>query len=128
MDGAKAVSTSMSTKPPTAASDSVNPSEFHSSISALQYLTLTHPDIAVTMNHLAHSLSSPTDFDWVVVKRLFRYLMGTLDHGLFLRRPADLFLSAFADYDFGGDPLDRKPTSMYVVFFGPNPVSWRSQK
>ena len=73
-------------------------------------------------------MASPTMTDWLGVKRIFRYLKGTLHHGLLLRTPQSMSLTAFSDSDFGGDLGDGKSTSAYIIFFGPNPVSWRSRK
>lgn len=73
-------------------------------------------------------MSSPTQEDWGEVQRLFRYLKGTLHHGLLLRRPTHLRLSAYSDSDFGGDLKDCKSTSAYIIFLGENSIFWRSRK
>lgn len=65
------------------------------------------------------------------MKRILRYLNGTLHHGLLLQ-PAPLNtpikLIAFSDADWGSDPDDRKSTSGSLVYLGPNLVSWWSKK
>lgn len=98
MDSAKFISTPVSAMPPMTSYGVVDPSEYHSAIGGLQYLTLTRLDIAFTVNRLVQHMSSPSPTDWCSVKRLFRYLKGTLHHGLLLRRPTDLCLFAF-DFD-----------------------------
>ncbi|KAL0277932.1 UNVERIFIED_CONTAM: Retrovirus-related Pol polyprotein from transposon RE2 [Sesamum radiatum] len=70
----------------------------------------------------------PSTLHWCAVKRLLRYLVGTLDYGLLLRKNSPRTLHAFADADWAGDPNDRTSTSAYVVFLGANPISWSSKK
>lgn len=127
LDGVRPLYTPISTKEPST-SGSADPSEYRSAIGGLQYLTITRPDIAFTVNRFAQYMSSPSATHWATVKRLFRYLKGTLHHGLLLRRSDDLSLKAFSDSDFGGDLVDGKSTSAYIVFLGSSPISWRSRK
>lgn len=88
--GAKGVSTPMATSSLLPVSGEVNPSDYRSAIGGLQYLTLTRPNILFTVNRLAKAMSSPTFDDWIAVKRLFRYLKGSLHHGLLLRKASVL--------------------------------------
>lgn len=62
------------------------------------------------------------------MKRLLRYLKGTLTHGLLIRYRFSLKLHAFADADWAGNPDDRTYTTAHVVFLGSNPISWSSKK
>jgi hypothetical protein len=61
------------------------------------------------------------------MKRILRYLQGTLDLGLHLHRttPADLLV--YTDADWAGCPDTRKSTSGYAVFLGDNLISWSSK-
>lgn len=70
----------------------------------------------------------PTTGHWSLAKRLLRYLRGTLDHGLLLRRDSPLSLHAFSDADWAGNQDDCTSTSAYVVFLGSNAISWCSRK
>ena len=65
---------------------------------------------------------------WQAVKRILRYLSGTLDYGLHLTKSTHLNLTAFCDADWGSDPDDRKSTSGFCVYLGANVVSWASKK
>lgn len=127
LDGAKPVSTSMSVKQ-SSLSGSSDATEYRSAIGGLQYLTITRPDIAFPVNKLAQHMASPLASHWDAVKRLFRYLKATLHHGLLLRPSSSLNITAYSDSDFGGDLVDGKSTSAYVVFLGSTPISWRSRK
>jgi histone deacetylase 1/2 len=47
---------------------------YRSVVGALQYLTLTRPDISLSVNKVCQFLQTPTDVHWTVVKRILRYL------------------------------------------------------
>ncbi|KAL6330627.1 hypothetical protein AAG906_003237 [Vitis piasezkii] len=52
-----------------------------SSIGALQYVTITRPDISYMVSKLSQFLQSPTEILWKACKRVLRYLKGTITHG-----------------------------------------------
>ncbi|KAF2301235.1 hypothetical protein GH714_021059 [Hevea brasiliensis] len=97
-------------------------------LGALQYMTLTRPDIAFSVNKLAQFMHSPTVLHWQAVKRLLRYLRGTSKYGLFITPSADFHFHCFSDSDWGGCPDDRRSTGGYLIYFGKNLVSWSSKK
>lgn len=94
MDDAKPLTTPVSDHPLLESLTLFDPTEYQRVIDGLQYLTLTRPDIAFTVNHLAKSMSHQTDHNQNSVKYIFRYLKGTLHHGLILCRPFDLSIMA----------------------------------
>uniref|UniRef100_A0A6N2KS64 Integrase catalytic domain-containing protein n=1 Tax=Salix viminalis TaxID=40686 RepID=A0A6N2KS64_SALVM len=131
MAEAKSVTTPLSTTTSLTLHDgsaSFDASQFRSIVGSLQYLSLTRPDIAFTVNKLSQFMHKPTEFHWQAVKRLLRYLKGTITHGLFLTRSASASLSAFSDSDWAGNPDDRTSTSAYILFLGGNAIAWASRK
>lgn len=71
-----------------------NPTLYRSIVGALQYLTFTHPDIAYSVNQVCQFMHSPLDSHFIAVKRILRYLRGTLGWGL-----CSLDLKAYTDAD-----------------------------
>ena len=102
LDGAKPTHTPLSTFETlqlydgSVATDSII---FRSVIGALQYLSLTRPDISFHVNRLAQFMHKLIHSHWSAVKRLLRYLKGTLHHGLHLRSSSSLSLTAYSDVD-----------------------------
>jgi len=100
-------------------------------VGALQYATLTRPEISFAVNKVCQFMASPLDSYWTVVKRILRYLICTLSHGLLLQ-PASLTkplaFYAFCDADWASDVDDRRSTSGAAIFLGPNLISWWSRK
>ena len=68
---------------------------------ALQYLTLTRPDICFAVNKLSQFMQSPSQLHWQAAKRILRYLKATIFHGLFLRQSSSSTLAAYSDSDWG---------------------------
>ncbi|XP_028949353.1 uncharacterized mitochondrial protein AtMg00810-like [Malus domestica] len=72
-------------------------------------------------------MHNPMDSHVVAVKRILRYLSGTLHYGLQFQT-GKLQLQAYSDADWAGDPNDRRSTSGHIVYFGLSPISWASKK
>jgi hypothetical protein len=62
------------------------------------------------------------------LKRILRYLQGTLDLGLHLHRTSPVDLTVYTDADWAGCPDTRKSTSGYAVFLRDNLISWSSKR
>jgi histone deacetylase 1/2 len=68
---------------------------YRSIVGALQYLTLTRPDIAFSVNKVCQYLHSPTTAHWTTVKRILRYIKGIVSLGLSFKRSFSTLVSAF---------------------------------
>jgi hypothetical protein len=63
----------------------------------------TRPDLAYSVGFISRTLENPTREDIIRVKRVFRYIAGTLDLGIVYRNNVDEgFLDVYSDADFGG--------------------------
>ncbi|CAM8886571.1 unnamed protein product [Rhodiola kirilowii] len=102
--------------------------KYRSIVGGLQYLTLTRPDISFAVNKVCQYLSKPTDAHWEAAKRILRYVKGTINIGLKFRRSSTTRLSIFTDADWAGCPDDRRSTSGYTIFLGPNLIAWSAKK
>ena len=80
---------------------------YQSAVGCLLYLsTNTKPDIACSVGNVARFSSKPTQTHRIAVKRIMRYLNGTLDFGLLYL--ANDNIAGFSDADWAGDHDDRK--------------------
>jgi histone deacetylase 1/2 len=91
---------------------------YRSIVGALQYITLTRPDIAFSVNKVCQFLHAPTTVHWAVVKCILRYLRGTISLGLHLSRSYSTIVSAFSDADWAGCPDDRRSTGGFCCILG----------
>nr|GEW92313.1 retrovirus-related Pol polyprotein from transposon TNT 1-94 [Tanacetum cinerariifolium] len=128
MDGAKDVTTPLRSYNALSLVDGsplVNPTPYHRLVGSLLYLAITRPDVSFAVNRLSQYMHAPTELHWQSLKRVLRYLKGTIHHGLFLKRGSPLTLTAFSDSDWGGINDGARSTTTYVLYLGPNIVSWR---
>lgn len=100
----------------------------YKSIGALQYVTLTRPDITYSVNKLSHFLFSPRTQHWEACKRLLRYLKGTLHLGLHYHTNGAMQIHCFTYSNWACDRDDKKSVASFAVYLGPNLVSWSSMK
>ncbi|XP_028107337.1 uncharacterized protein LOC114306316 [Camellia sinensis] len=74
----------------------VNRSVYRSIVGALQYLTITRPDISFVVNQLCQHMHNPTVGHYAGVKRLLKFIKGTIFHGL-TYTPSSFDLHAYLD-------------------------------
>ncbi|KAK6160279.1 hypothetical protein DH2020_003660 [Rehmannia glutinosa] len=72
--------------------------------------------------------SNPKESHMSAVKRIFRYLKGTIQYGLFYPKNENFSLKGYSDSDYAGNIDDRKSTSGSCQFLGDCLVSWFSKK
>lgn len=73
-------------------------------------------------------MHAPTQNHWIALKRLLRYLKGTIFHGLFLHKGSAPILRAYSDSNWTNDLDAMNSTTGYVLFLGRNPISWKFVK
>jgi hypothetical protein len=109
-------------------SKSVYQTKYKSMIGGLQYLTRTRLDIANAVGFVARFQADPKETNLAIVKRIFKYLKGTMEYGLWYDRSNNFTLQAYIDANWVGDTDDRKSTSGGSFFLGGRLVSWLSKK
>jgi hypothetical protein len=127
----KPCSTPVDTNPKIAATDGApvaDATDYRSLAGALQYLTFTRPDIAYAVQQVCLHMHDPREPHLAALKRILRYVRGTLHLGLQLRPSPVTDLVVYTDADWAGCPDTRKSTSGYAVFLGDNLVSWSSKR
>lgn len=76
-----------------------NPKYFRSLAGKIQYLTLTRPDLRFSVNYVCQKMHEPTLSDFMLLKRILRYVKGTLNFGINLNKDTDFTLRAYNDSD-----------------------------
>ena len=97
-------------------------------IGSLFYLTASRPDIIFSVCLCAMFQSCPKESHLHVVKRIFKYLLRTINLGLWYRRNVGFELVGYSDGDFEGSLLHPKSSSGTCQFLGSSLVSWFSKK
>jgi hypothetical protein len=105
----------------------IDPTTYRQVVGALQYCTLTRPEIAYSVNQLCQHMHAPTSTHWVAAKRVLRYLNGSPNHGLYYTK-SNLQINAFCDSDWAGCPDDRRSTTGFAVFLGDCLIAWSAKK
>jgi histone deacetylase 1/2 len=104
MEKCKAVTTPLASSEKLSITDGMKLSyddatRYRSVVGALQYLNLMRPDISFSVNKVCQFLHAPTTTHWSVVKRILRYVQGSLNLGLKFRPSHSMIVSAFSDAD-----------------------------
>ncbi|KAJ9542258.1 LOW QUALITY PROTEIN: hypothetical protein OSB04_028764 [Centaurea solstitialis] len=97
-------------------------------IGSLLYLTASRPDIMYSTCLCARYQAEPKESHLTAVKRIFRYLKGTPNLGLWYSKDSGFDLTAYSDSDFAGCKIDRKSTTGGCHLLGGKLVSWTSKK
>nr|GEZ27164.1 retrovirus-related Pol polyprotein from transposon TNT 1-94 [Tanacetum cinerariifolium] len=106
----------------------VDPSHYRGMISTLIYLTASRPDLQFAICMCARYQARPTKKHVHAVKRIFRYLRGTVNRGLWYPKDSSVALTAFADADHAGCQDTRQSTSGSVQFLREGLISWSSKR
>ncbi|KAK9717116.1 hypothetical protein QE152_g24402 [Popillia japonica] len=104
-----------------------NSDDYREIIGSLMYLTLaTRPNLAYAVNVDSRAQESPTEAV-KLVKRILRYLKGTINDGIQFKRTLYTTIGACSDADHAGDKLTRRSTSGMLMKYCEAPVMWRSK-
>nr|GEX57149.1 retrovirus-related Pol polyprotein from transposon TNT 1-94 [Tanacetum cinerariifolium] len=96
-------------------------------IGSLMYLTTSRRDLSCVVYLCTRYQAKPTEKHLQAVKRIFRYLNGTINMGLWYLKDTDMSLTAYVDADHAGCQDTRRSTSGSAQFLVDKLVSWSSK-
>ncbi|GKF74270.1 hypothetical protein Tco_0220602, partial [Tanacetum coccineum] len=106
----------------------IDPSHYRDMIGTLLYLTASRPDLQFSICMCARYQARPTEKHLHAVKRIFQYLKGTVNRGLWYLKDSLIALTLFADADHAGCQDTRHRTFGSMQFLGDRLVSWSSKR
>ncbi|CAI8615091.1 unnamed protein product [Vicia faba] len=106
----------------------VDSTKYKQIVDCLVYLAATRPDLMYVLSLISRFMNYPTELHMHAVKRVLRYLNGTINLGIMYKRDGSEKLEAYTYSDYAGDLDDRKSTSRYVFMLSLGAVSWSSKK
>ncbi|GJY03683.1 retrovirus-related pol polyprotein from transposon TNT 1-94 [Tanacetum coccineum] len=106
----------------------IDPTHYRGMVGTLVYLTASKPDLTIVVCMCARYQAKPTEKHLHVVKRIFKYLRGTVNRGLWYPKDSSIALIAYADADHAGCQDTRRSTSGSMQLLGDKLVSWSSKR
>nr|GEU85668.1 hypothetical protein [Tanacetum cinerariifolium] len=106
----------------------VNPTHYHGMVGSLLYLTASKPDLTFVVCMCARYQAKPTKKHLHAVKRIFKYLRGTVNRGLWCPKDSFISLTAYADTDHAGCQDTRRSTSGSMQLLGERLISWSTKR
>lgn len=96
-------------------------------IGKLHYVIHSRPDIAHIVGIVARFQKNPKETHLIATKRIFRYLKGTIDYGLWYPYGGNFDLKVYIDADWARNVDERKSINGGAFFLGGRLVSWSSK-
>lgn len=107
----------------------VTKAPYREAVGSLMYLSIaTRPDISFAVNQASRYLERPTTTQWKAVKRILKYIKGTVGYGLLFNCDQNKELLTYSDADYAGDLETRRSTTGYVLRFASGTIYWNSQR
>ncbi|GJR46845.1 retrovirus-related pol polyprotein from transposon TNT 1-94 [Tanacetum coccineum] len=106
----------------------VDPTHYRGMVGTLMYLTTSRPDLTFVVCMCARYQAKPTEKHLHAVKRIFKYLRGTVNRGLWYPKDSSIALIAYADADHVGCQDTKRSTSRSMQLLGDRHVSWSSKR
>ncbi|GKA38614.1 retrovirus-related pol polyprotein from transposon TNT 1-94 [Tanacetum coccineum] len=92
----------------------VDPTHYHKMIGTLMYLIASRPDLTFDVCMCARYHPKPTEKHLHAVKRIFKYLRGTVNRGLWHPKDSCIDLTAYANANYAGFQDTRRSTSGFL--------------
>ncbi|GJZ37437.1 retrovirus-related pol polyprotein from transposon TNT 1-94, partial [Tanacetum coccineum] len=106
----------------------IDPTQYRGMIGTLMYLTASRPDLTFAVCMCAQYQAKPTENHLHAVKRIFKYLRGTINRGLWYPKDSSIALIPYANTDHVGFQDTRRSTSRCMQLLGDKLVSWSSKR
>jgi len=101
---------------------------YREAVGSLMYLMVgTRSDLAFAIGKLSRFVSCYGKEHWAAIKRVLRYVKGSMDKGLVFDKNSSCVLQGFSDADWAGDHETRRSTTGFTFIFGGAAVSWGSK-
>lgn len=109
--------------------DSMKNVPYQEAVGSLLFLAqISRPDIAYAVHSVSRFNNNPNQIHWTAVKRIMRYLKGTLQFKLEYSKDGNNEIVGFSDADWANDEQDRHSVSGYVFKLANGPISWKCTK
>lgn len=128
---AKPISSPMATSLKLSKYDSPNFEDgtlYCSIVGGLQYLSLMRPNISFAVNKTCQFMHSPKQSHWSAVKRILRYLKGTINFGLLFKPQQTFHIHIYCDANWGDCVDDCRSTDGFFTYLKSHLISWSSKK
>ncbi|GJS69806.1 hypothetical protein Tco_0702647 [Tanacetum coccineum] len=96
----------------------IDPTHYSGMLGTLMYLTASRPDLTFSVCMCARYQAKPTEKHLHAVKRIFKYLRGTVNMGLWYPKESSIALTAYANADYAGCQDTRQSTSGIMQLLG----------
>jgi hypothetical protein len=120
---------------PPSAEDFPRPDLYRTVVGKLSYVaTHSRPDLAYAASVSSRYCLAPKVQHWNRLKRVARYILGTLDQGLHFRFGTTSFrdykpeITTYTDATWADDVVDRSSTSGCIIYLNGTPVNWFSKR
>ncbi|GKB76006.1 hypothetical protein Tco_0942901 [Tanacetum coccineum] len=102
----------------------IDPTHYCGMVGTLMYLISSRPDLTFDVCMYARYQAKPTEKHLHAIKRIFKYLRGTINRGVWYPNDSSIVLIAYADADHAGCQDTRRSTSGCMQLLGDRLVSW----
>jgi len=101
---------------------------YREAVGSLTYLMVgTRPNLALAIGKLSRIVSCYGKEHWAAIKRVLRYVKGSMDKELVFDKNSSCVLQGYSDADCAGDHETRRFTTSFTFIFGGAAVSWGSK-
>lgn len=102
---------------------------YREAVGSLMYLAIgTRPDISFAVGNASRFLEKPESTHVNAVKRIFKYIKGTINYGILYDGKFGINFHGYSDADHGGDIETRRSTTGYAFVLGSGIISWCSER